>query len=115
MLFSFLYLAVGALFGLLIRCRRGPDVKDEHFVGCWRQEHPSGPSLAGDHGAQPARNRRAQDDESLFDEKQRSGREAVGELGNARFDLDCRTGPQEAECTISLRGGERAEEGPESV
>jgi hypothetical protein len=26
MLFSFLYLAVRALFGLLIRCRRGPGV-----------------------------------------------------------------------------------------
>jgi hypothetical protein len=32
MLFSFLYLAVGALFGLLIRCRRGPDVKDERHA-----------------------------------------------------------------------------------
>jgi hypothetical protein len=32
MLFSFLYLAVRALFGLLIRCRRGPDVKDVELL-----------------------------------------------------------------------------------
>ena len=32
MLFSFLYLAVRALFGLLIRCRRGPGVKDVELL-----------------------------------------------------------------------------------
>ena len=32
MLFSFLYLAVRALFGLLIRCRRGPDVMDVELL-----------------------------------------------------------------------------------
>ena len=92
MLFSFLYLAVGALFGLLIRCRRGPDVKDEHFVGCWRQEHPSGPSLAGDHGAWCRSYCRAQDDEAVVDEMQRLRWEPGWEARCARLDVDGGTG-----------------------